>query len=84
MFNFLSINLRGFNTRKQDFLFDYIRSNNCDVCCVQEIMSPDHNFYVSLASRWRGPCFWSPSIGRRGGSLILFSPSFNSDIVFLA
>lgn len=81
MIRILSINLRGFDTRKQNFLFDYVRSNNFDFCCVQEIMSSDHQFFTSLASRWRGPCFWSPSIGRQGSSLILISETFNNSVI---
>ena len=37
-------------------------------------------FYVSLASRWRGPCYWSLSIGRGGGSIIFVSELFDGNV----
>ena len=42
------------------------------------ISGPD--FHCSLASRWQGPCFWFPSIGRGAGSLVVVSKSFEGKI----
>lgn len=67
MFKLLSINSRGFDCRKENLIFDHVRSSDIDACFVQETLLSDSSFLRSLASRWQGPCFWSPSIGRQGG-----------------
>ena len=38
-------------------------------------MISDKQVINSLSSRWRGPNFWSPAVGRRGGVAILLSSS---------
>ena len=76
MFSLLSLNSRGLDARKENLIFEYISSSAVDICCVQETMIVDSDKYVSLASRWRGSCFWSPSVGRGAGSLILISDVF--------
>ena len=78
----LSINSRGFNSRKENLIFNQLLSASpaFDICCVQEVMISDPAFFRSHASRWRGPCFWSPSIGRGGGSVVFVSESFEGNI----
>ena len=80
--NILSINSCGFNSRKENLIFNQLRSASpaIDICCVQDVMISDPVFFRSLASRWRGPCFWSPSIGRGGGSVVFVSESFEGNI----
>lgn len=76
----LSISSRAFDSFKENFLFDFIRSSRIDICFVHEVMTSDPLTLLSIASRWSGPCFWSPAIGRRGGVLILVSDSCNLSI----
>ena len=61
-----------FDRRKENLAFDYVRSSDVNVCFVQEILLSDSSVLRSLVSRWRGPCFWSPSIGRQGETLTLW------------
>lgn len=74
MFCLIFINSRGFNSRKENLIFYHLRSASLafDFCFIEETMISDPVFYNSFASRWRGPCFWSPSIGRGGVLLSLF------------
>ena len=81
MFKLLSINSRGFDRRKENLIFDYVRSSDVDVCFVQEVLLSDSSFFRSLASRWRGPCFLSPSTGRQGGTLTLLSQRFDASVL---
>ena len=67
MFKLLSINSCGLDRRKENLIFDHVCSSDIDVCFVEEVSLSDSSVLRSLASRWRGPCFWSPSIGRQGG-----------------
>ena len=79
MLRLISINSRGFNSRKENLLFNYLLS--ASPAFVQETMISDPSFYSSLASRLPGPCFWSPSIGRGGGSLVFVSSLFEGNVL---
>lgn len=71
MFCLIFINSCGFNSRKENLIFDHLHSASpvIDFCPIQETMISGPAFYTFLTSRWRGPCFWSPSIGGGGGDL---------------
>ncbi|CAH3198125.1 unnamed protein product, partial [Porites evermanni] len=43
-------------------------------------MVSDRRVINSLSSRWRGPSFWSPAVGRRGGVAILLSSSLQDNL----
>ena len=43
-------------------------------------MISDKRVIDSLSSRWRGPSFWSPAVGRRGGVAILLSSSLQDNL----
>ena len=77
----VSINTRGFDRRKENFIFVYIRNSAVDFCLIQETLISDPSDLRSLSSRWRGPCFWSPSVGRQGGVLILISEVFEGNVL---
>lgn len=62
-------------------IFDYVRSSDVDVCFVQEVLLSDSSFFRFLASRWRGPCFWSSSICRQGGTLTLLSERSDASVL---
>ena len=66
---------------KQAALFNYLCASLIDVCFVQEVMLSDPFVFSSIASRWRGPCFWSPAIGRRAGVFIFISESCNASVI---
>ena len=51
MFKLLLINSRGFDRRKENLVFDYVRSSDIDVCFVQETSLSDSSVLRSLASR---------------------------------
>ena len=51
------------------------RQESLVFCFIQETMISDKQVINSLSSRWRGPSFWSPAVGRRGGVAILLSSS---------
>lgn len=81
MFKLLSINSCGFERHRGNLVFDYVHSFDVDVCFVQETSLSDSSVLRSLASRWRGPCFWSPSTGRQGGTLTLLSERFDASVL---
>ena len=43
-------------------------------------MISDADQIKSLSSRWTGPSFWAPAIGRRGGVAVLFSRDFRDKV----
>ena len=63
----LSINMCGFNARKENLIFD--PSLSFDLCFVQETLLSSELSIRDLSSRWPGPSFWSPAFGRQGGLL---------------
>lgn len=58
----LSINSHGFDSRKEKLiLISYVLLLLLIFVVFRKLIS-DLDFYRSLASRWRDPCSWSPSI----------------------
>ena len=51
-----------------------------DFCFIQETMISDKQVINSLSSRWRGPSFWSPAVGRKGGVAILLSSGLQDNL----
>lgn len=78
-FRVLSLNARGFSGLKVDLFFDRIQ-RHYDFGFIQESLISDENVFESLASRWSGPCFWSPAIGKQGGVLVFVSENFEGKI----
>ena len=70
------INARGLSDRKFISITDYFHGANLDFCCIQETMVSNVTIKSSFSSRWRGPSFWAPAVGRRGGVAILCSDRF--------
>ena len=77
----MTINARGFSARKREFIFDYVRNRSVDICCVQETFLSGPQVFQSLASQWRGPCYWSPAPGRQAGVIVLLSERFDGHVV---
>lgn len=71
--------MRGFNARKENLIFALAPS--FDLCCVQETLLSSAKSIKDLSSRWSGPSFWSPAIGRQGGVAVLISDSFNGKVL---
>lgn len=44
-------------------------------------MVSDPLIFRSIASRWHGPCFWSPAIGRRGGVFVFISEVCDATVI---
>lgn len=74
-----SINSLGFNSRRENLIFD--RAKSFDLCFVQETLVSDPRAIEASSSRWPGRCFWSPAVGKRGGVLVLVNDRFEGKIV---
>ena len=61
------------------FIFDHAK--NFDLCFVQETFVARPDAIKRLSSRWLGPSFWSPAIGKQGGTVILVSEFFSGKIL---
>ena len=73
-FKFLSLNSRGFDRCFRDYLFDHLHSTT-KVFCLQETQISDVNVFQDFSDALRGPCFWSPAIGKQGGVLTCIKES---------
>ena len=62
------------------FVSEFFSKSRLDFCFVQETMISDDSVRLSLSSRWRGPSFWAPAIGRRGGVAVLRADRFRNSI----
>ena len=78
-FKFLSLNSRGFDRRFRDYLLDHLRSTT-DVFCLQETQISDAKVFQDFSDAWRGPCFWSPAIGKQAGVLTCIKESSLSPV----
>ena len=73
-----SINSRGFNSQREKLIFDHAKT--FDMTFVQETMITDPQRIKSLRSRWPGPSFWAPALGKQGGVAILVNSNFSGRI----
>ena len=76
---FISLSSRGFDKRFQDYLLDNLRLTS-DVFCIQETQISNPSVFNTFADAWRGPCFWSPTIGKQAGVLVCVNESFHGTI----
>ena len=67
--------------RKFSFISEFFDKSSLDFCFVQETMISDDSTCRSLSSRWRGPSFWAPAVGRRGGVAVFCSERFRERIL---
>ena len=74
-----SINLRGFDSRRENLIFD--QGRNFDFTLIQETLQSDPSSIHRLSSRWPGASFWSPAIGKQGGVAILVNENFSGKIL---
>ena len=75
----LSLNSRGFSKLFQDYLIYSLRTSY-DVFCFQETKITDPEVFRVFSCAWRGPCFWSPAVGKQGGVLTCLSESFSGSV----
>ena len=75
----LSLNSRGFSKLFQDYLIYSLRTSY-DVFCFQETKITDPEVFRVFSCAWRGPCFWSPAVGKQGGVLTCLSESFSGNV----
>lgn len=73
-----SINLRGFNSQREGLIFDHART--FDLVFIQETLISDPQRINLLRSRWQGPSFWSPAVGKQGGVAILVNNNFSGKV----
>ena len=74
-----SLNSRGFSKLFQDYLIYSLRTSY-DVFCFQETKITDPEVFRVFSCAWRGPCFWSPAVGKQGGVLTCLSESFSGNV----
>ena len=75
----LSLNSRGFSKLFQAYLIYSLRTSY-DVFCFQETKITDPEVFRVFSCAWRGPCFWSPAVGKQGGVLTCLSESFSGNV----
>ena len=80
-FKLLTINSRGFNTRKRDLIFDFARTRSVDFLAVEETFISDENSFKTLTSDWSGPAFFSPACGKSAGVSLFISRRFDGQVV---
>ena len=66
--------------KKFELIAEFFRSSNLDFCFVQETMISKESKIASLSASWRGPSFWAPAVGRRGGVVILCSQDYSDQV----
>ena len=72
----LTINARGFGSPLLGVpLFDFIQKTGCDICFVQETLVGSDAKIDLFSRKWPGRSFWSPAMGKQGGTAILISES---------
>ena len=63
----MHFNGRGLgDAKKSSSLFQSFEKFSSDVILVQETMASRASVIASLANRWSGKSFWSPSLGKQG------------------
>ena len=69
----LTINTRGFGSPLSGVpLFDFIQKAGCDICFVQETLVGSDTKIDLFSRKWPWRSFWSPAMGKQGGTAILF------------
>ena len=79
-FKGLTINVRGLSENKFSSVVECFRRQGLDFCFVQETMISDKRVMDSFSSRWRGPIYWSPAVGRRGGVAVFLTDELRNKI----
>ena len=76
----MTLNIRGFgNDAKQRAIFDFVKNSHADFVCLQETLVND-SLISAFRSKWNGPSFWSPALGKQGGTVILVRENSDFEI----
>ena len=73
-----SINSCIFNSQCEKLIFDHAKT--FDMTFIQKTLITDPQQIKSLCSRWLGPSFWAPAVGKQGGAAILVKSNFSARI----
>ena len=69
--------MRGLTSRKESLISDL----GFDLVLIQEtLLSCEESINASI-SRWPGPSFWSPALGKQGGVAILIKENFEANVI---
>ena len=64
------MNIRSFgDDAKQRAIFDFAKNSHADFVCLQETLVSD-SLISTFRSKWKGSSFWSPALGKQGGTVI--------------
>ena len=74
------MNIRGFgDDAKQRAIFDFAKNSHADFVCLQETLVSD-SLISTFRSKWKGSSFWSPALGKQGGTVILVPENSDFEI----
>ena len=74
------MNIRGFgDDAKQRAIFDFAKNSHADFVCLQETVVSD-SLISTFRSKWKGSSFWSPALGKQGGTVILVPENSDFEI----
>ena len=77
-----TLNVRGFGSQAKQFsVFEYARNTKSDFIFLQETLIPKFESIRSFQSRWSGPSFCSPALGKQGGVAIFVQENTRFDIL---
>ena len=79
LLNSRSINSRGVDLCKAQHLFDV--ASAYDFCLIQETHVLSDKCIKFLSSKWPGPSFWSPAIGRQRGAALLINVKCSVEVL---
>ena len=74
------MNIHGFgDDAKQQAIFDFAKNPHADFVCLQETLVSD--FISAFCSKGKGRSFWSPALGKPGGTVILVLENSDFEII---
>ena len=80
IFKVATINVRGLSRKKFELISDFFHTLQLDFCFIQETMISLESKILSFSADWRGPSYWAPAVGRRGGVAILCSNDYSNAV----
>lgn len=77
----VSLKIQGFGgDTKSNFVFDLAKRSKSDFVFLQETPAARPAAIEVLHAKWRGKSFWSPTLGKEGGVVILVSEHTNFEL----
>ena len=68
----MTLNVLGLNSHKLHFITDVVSREHYDV--ARQWFNSCDDLIDSFSAQWQGSSYRSPSVGRQGGVVVLFSP----------